>query len=238
MYSPATVAPQTKSARVYSELRRDINAGAFQPGQHLVRRDLVKRFGVSLSIVNEALGRLSIDGLVESKDMAGTRIVSLTEDALRDEFALREAIERHVVRLLAERAGDDQLRNLLEEARSVDGWMNELGHDENQGALLHLDFHLKLARATRFASLEDTLKRTSIRALLTTRWLKNQRVPHPTDFHQQLVRAIMSRDPVVADRAMTAHLHYGAGPTTERVGEKSPPAASPIFHSLLPEKLP
>src|SRR2546430_7598926 len=58
---------QTKSSQVYGELRRDITAGNYKPGQHLVRRDLVKRFGVSLSIVNEALGRLSSDGLVESK---------------------------------------------------------------------------------------------------------------------------------------------------------------------------
>ena len=54
---------QTKSSRVYGELKRAITAGIYAPGVHLVRRDLVKRFGVSLSIVNEALGRLSNDEL-------------------------------------------------------------------------------------------------------------------------------------------------------------------------------
>src|SRR4051812_31897027 len=93
---------QTKSSRVYSELKRDISSGTFKPGEHLVRRDLVKRFGVSLSIVNEALGRLGSDGLVETKEMYGTRVIALSEKTLRDEFALREAIERHAVRLLVE----------------------------------------------------------------------------------------------------------------------------------------
>src|SRR3954462_12125419 len=101
---------QTKSSRVYAEMKRDITNGAYKPGQHLVRRDLVKRFGVSLSIVNEALGRLASDGLVESKEMYGTRVTSLDDKDLRDEFALREAIERHVVRLLAEKASDDTLK--------------------------------------------------------------------------------------------------------------------------------
>jgi DNA-binding GntR family transcriptional regulator len=199
---------QTKSTRVYGELRRDITSGTYRPGEHLVRRDLVKKFGVSLSIVNEALARLSSDGLVETKEMFGTRVISLTDRSLRDEFVLREAIERHVARLLAERATDEVLKGLLEDARTLDGWMNELGHDEGQGSLLHLEFHLKLARSTGYASLEETLKWTSMRALLTTRWLKNQRLPHPEDFHQQLARAIMTRNPALADETMRAHLHY------------------------------
>jgi DNA-binding GntR family transcriptional regulator len=199
---------QTKSSRVYGELKRDITSGTYKPGEHLVRRDLVKRFGFSLSIINEALGRLVNDGLVETKEMFGTRVTSLDEKNLRDEFALREAIERHVVRLLAERASDDVLKVLLEEARTVDRWMNELGHEEAQASLLHLEFHLKLARFTSFASLEESLKRTSMRALLTTRWIKNQRLPHPGDFHEQLVRVIMQRDSAAADQKMREHLHF------------------------------
>lgn len=201
-------APLTKTARVYGELKREITAGRYRPGEHLVRRDLVKRFGVSLSIVNEALGRLGSDGLVENEENVGTHVISLDEASLRDEFALREAIERHAARTLAESASDEVLRGLLDDARTLDRWMNELGHDEGQGSLLHLEFHLKLARSTGFASLEETLKRTAMRALLVNRWLKNQQLPHPEDFHQQLVRALLQHDPAVADRAMRDHLHY------------------------------
>jgi GntR family carbon starvation induced transcriptional regulator len=211
---------QTKSSLVYAEVKRDITSGAYKPGQHLVRRDLVKRFGVSLSIVNEALGRLGNDGLVETKEMYGTRVIALTDQMLRDELSLREAIERHVARLLAEHGTDEIFKGLLDEARTVDRWMNEVGHDESQGSLLHLEFHLKLARSTGYTSLEETLKRTSIRALLTTRWLKNQRIPHPIDFHEQLVRTIMKRDPAAADQKMRDHLHFA-----DDAAEKKPAAA-------------
>lgn len=200
---------QTKTSRVYSEMKRDISSGKYKPGQHLVRRELVKRFGVSLSIVNEALGRLGADGLVEMKEMYGTRVIALTEEDLRNEFALREAIERHAARLLAEKASDETLKMLLEEARTVDRWTNEMGTDDDQGSLLHLEFHLKLARSTGFSSLEESLKRASIRTMLTTRWLNNQSIPHPPDFHEQLVRTIMKRDPVVADQKIHEHLHFG-----------------------------
>lgn len=207
---PPAVDPfQTKSSRVYTELKQAITSGEYPPGQHLVRRDLVKRFGVSLSIVNEALARLVTDGLVETKEMFGTRVISLDSRSLEDEFVLREAIERHVARLLSESASDDTFKTLLDEARSIDKWMKEFGHDESQGSLLHLEFHLKLARSTGYAMLEETLKRTGIRALLTTRFIKNLRNPHPADFHEQLVRTFMQRDPAVADRKMHDHLHYG-----------------------------
>lgn len=200
---------QTKSSRVYSELKKGITAGDFQPGQHLVRRDLVKRFGVSLSIINEALARLVTDGLVETKEMYGTRVISLDSRSLEEEFVLREAIERHTARLLAEFASDATLKTLLDEAKSIDRWMQEFGHDEGQGSLLHMEFHLKMARSTGYTMLEESLKRSGIRSLLTTRWLKNLRNPHPVDFHEQLIRTYMQRDPALADRKIHEHLHHG-----------------------------
>ncbi|MSU64546.1 MAG: GntR family transcriptional regulator [Opitutus sp.] len=199
---------QTKSSRVYTELKRDITSGAYKPGMHLVRRDLVKRFSVSLSIVNEALGRLGNDGVVETKEMYGTRVIALSTAKLREEFVLREAIERHAVRLLAEFGNDETLTALLEEAKTIDRWMNDPTHDEEQGTTMHLEFHLKLARATGYEALEETLQRTSMRALLTTRWIANQKIAHPPDFHEQLVLEIMKRDPDRADKKMHEHLHF------------------------------
>ncbi len=199
---------QTKSSQIYAAIKADITSGAYKPGTHLVRREMIKRFGVSLSIVNEALGRLGNDGLVETKEMYGTRVIALSTEMLRDEFVLREAIERHVVRLLAEHGSDEVFEQLLERARMLDGWIAAKGYDEEEGKMMHLEFHLGLVRATGYASLEETLKRSSTRVLLTTRWIKSQRVPHPVDFHEQLVRSFMTRDPMKADREMRSHLHY------------------------------
>lgn len=199
---------QTKSSQIYSAIKQDITSGAYKPGTHLVRRDLVKRFGVSLSIVNEALGRLGNDGLVETKEMYGTRVIALNNEMLQEEFVLREAIERQVVRLLATGASDEVLADLAERAQALDRWLEEKGNDEERGKLLHLEFHLSLAQATGYVLLEETLKRSSTRVLLTTRWMTNQRIPHPPDFHERLVQSIMSHDPAVADAAMRAHLHF------------------------------
>jgi len=199
---------QTKSSQIYATLKRDITSGAYKAGVHLVRRDLVKRFGVSLTIVNEALGRLGNDGLVETKEMYGTRVIALSEEMLREEFVLREAIELHVVRLLALQGTAEILEELLGEATMLDRWLSDKDHDAEEGSMLHLEFHCKMARATGYPVLEETLKRSSIRALLTIRWAKNQSIVHPADFHQQLVQEILKRDPDSAGRKMSEHLHF------------------------------
>lgn len=208
---------QTKTSQIYATLKRDITSGTFKPGVHLVRRDLGKRFGVSLSIVNEAIGRLGNDGLVETKEMYGTRVIALSDEMLREEFVLREAIERQVVHLLALHGSSEILKELLGVATTLDQWLVEKGHEAADGSMLHLEFHFKLAGATGYPVLEETLKRSSIRALLTTRWIKNQSIPHPADFHQQLVREIMKRDAPAAERKMSEHLHFA-----DPVGGKTP----------------
>ena len=199
------LAVETKSTRVYQGLRREIVNGAYGPGRVLVRRHLVQKYGVSLSIINEALARLVHDGLVESPENESTRVVDWNEEVARDNFALREAVERHVVRLLAESATAETLASLRGDARSLDQWLLT----EEPNSILHLEFHVKLARSTGFRSLEETLKRTGVRALLTSRWLAYQALPHPPDFHEQLVIAIASRDPFLADAKIRDHLHFG-----------------------------
>ncbi len=59
--------------------------------------------------------------------------------------------------------------------------------DDGPANRLGLEYHLKMARSTGCTLLEEAIKRTGIRVLLTTRWLDNQRLPHPPDFHEQLI---------------------------------------------------
>ena len=197
--------PETKSARTYRDLHRQITGGNYAPGQNLIRRDLVKKYGVSLSIVNEALARLAGDGLVESRENQSTRVIDLNPQQVRDDAMLREAVERQVVCILVETASDEILNTILQDAQVLDRWIASEGPESS----LHLEFHLKMARATGYPSLEKTLLRTGIRALMTSRWLRNQIIPHPVDFHEQLIRSFLLRDRMAADAAIRAHLQFG-----------------------------
>ena len=195
----------TKSVRVSRALARDIFEGVYRPGQRLVRRSLCKQYGVSLSIVNEALGQLTTDGLVEIPARESARVVAFTEKGLRGNFLLREAVECQVMRLLAEEASDETLNHLLRDAQALDQWIETVGVD----SAMHLEFHLKLARATEYSCLETALKRSGVRQLLTSRWLRKQAHYHPRDFHEKLVRSLFERNPDLAEAKMREHLRYG-----------------------------
>jgi DNA-binding GntR family transcriptional regulator len=98
-----TVTAHTRGGHVYEAIRAAILAGEFQPGQKLKPNELKVRYGVSLSVVREALSRLAEQRLVQSQPNQGFQVVPLSAKALRDLtdlrvmvecFALRRAIER------------------------------------------------------------------------------------------------------------------------------------------------
>jgi len=98
-----TAAAHTRGGRVYEAIRAAILAGDFKPGQKLKPNELRGQYGVSLSVVREALARLAEQRLVLSQPNQGFQVVPVSEKALRDltdlrvmveSFALRRAVER------------------------------------------------------------------------------------------------------------------------------------------------
>jgi GntR family transcriptional regulator, transcriptional repressor for pyruvate dehydrogenase complex len=71
-------APREKlSARIVSTLRSRLLAGEFPPGQKLpTEAQLTEQFGVSRTVVREAIARLAADGLVEARQGAGVFVAN------------------------------------------------------------------------------------------------------------------------------------------------------------------
>lgn len=199
----------TKTSRVYKILGEEIIRGHFAPGERLIRRNLVKKFGVSLAVVNEALARLATDGLVETKEMYGTRIPDLDWERVRDDLMLREAIECQVARLLSEGGETRALAHLLDDATELDRHQAKRDREDEEGMQLHLEFHLNLARATGYPSLQETLYRLWVRHIFVVSWVSSVLTPVPADWHQQLVKVLMVGDPKLAGEKMREHVRHG-----------------------------
>src|SRR5580704_7447930 len=90
--------------RAYYLILDQMLRGSLAVGSVLSRRNLAEQFRMSLVPVAEALQRLEIEGLVESRPRAGTRVKVPTADEIRDRFELREALECQSARLCAERS--------------------------------------------------------------------------------------------------------------------------------------
>ena len=185
---------------------------------------IMEEFGVSRTVVREALSQLQAGGLVQTRHGIGTFVVGLGDAApfrigpeqtatVRDVLAileLRSGIETEAAALAAQRRTAQDLaamRGALDAfANAVEQGRDAVGPD--------FQFHLEVARATQnahFASLMTSLGATIIpRARLDQpealsdehrRYL--QRV---NGEHESIYDAIVSQDPDAARAAMRTHL--------------------------------
>lgn len=201
----------TLSGKVYHHLRQNILDGRLAPGTRLVRRKVSKQFGVSPVPVTEAIFRLERDGLVESEPMYGARVAVITEEQLRAEQILREALECQAARLCAERASRSQFEELARKAVEIDRRVHT-GYEQGskEGITLHTDFHLTIARFSGCALLEHELSRIGFRELMLVKWVSVTFKPGPKRWHAALVKALAKGNPTEAEEKMRAHVRYGS----------------------------
>jgi DNA-binding GntR family transcriptional regulator len=192
----------TLSSRVYDVVRRRILRGALQPGQPLSPRRLAVELHMSVVPVNEALQRLEVEGLLESRPRAGTRVRIPSEEAVRGHYVIREALEVQAAMRVAALATTSQLEGLTSLARQLDTLGS--GADARTYGALHQSFHRRVATYSRCKALVQAIDRTHA---LATLWLCR---PSPGGSrHQELADALASRDQATAAEAMRQHIAAG-----------------------------
>lgn len=204
---------------------------------------IMAEFGVSRTVVREALSQLQAAGLVHTRHGIGTFVVGLGETAafrieadqlatLRDVLAvleLRTAIETEAAALAAQRRSAQELAAMR---ASLDAFSNAV--EEGRDAVgPDLQFHLEIARATQnphFASLMASLGGTIIaRARLASPQepgeQRRQYLRRVNSEHESIFDAVASQDADAARAAMRTHLAN----SRERRRRANPPAALPAI---------
>ena len=140
-YAIGVTTTATRTEQVYEVIRSELLNGGLRPGQKLKMVELTERFGVSQSVIREALTRLTEQGLLVATPQRGFRvrdlpiedIAELTETRIQIEaLALRLAVERGD--LLAEftEKSDDFARTLVEDGTASIEWAQ---HDQTLARL-------------------------------------------------------------------------------------------------------
>lgn len=152
------VSSDSLADRIAGMLRDDIVTGKYKPGRQLPPgKDLTERFGVSITVVREALARLKSDGLVASHQGKGVfveqdstarpfrlPVASVRKDTLAHIFELRIGIEVQAAVLAAERRRARDLKAMMRHLRVM-----EPGRRSFEEALAaDIGFHLAIAEAT------------------------------------------------------------------------------------------
>jgi GntR family transcriptional repressor for pyruvate dehydrogenase complex len=198
-----------------------ISNGDLKPGKRLpAERDLCKEFGAGRSSLREALRCLSIVGVLDARVGEGTsvavdggkflgkiiewRLITEKHD-IANLLEVRSALEGVAaanVALLGKREDIDKLEKLIAHMKaSVD--------NTNEFAVLDLEFHLTLAKASGNSLLFDLISmiRSQLVRALSKVLLLPRSVPLSLKERTAILRAIKRGDSDMAREAMHAHLY-------------------------------
>ena len=207
-------------------LTGQIRDGLLKPGEKLpTEAQVMEQFGVSRTVVREAISRLQAAGHVETRHGIGTFVLeapspglfsesSDTVMTLADVLAVMEfriSLEVESASLAARRRTDEQLSSLRESLDTLNGLMRS----RSDSAAADFAFHLQIAEATGNRYFTDILGYLGTKVIPRTR-LSTQTYARTGDQqqylerlereHEQIYSAIASQDPEAARAAMRLHL--------------------------------
>ena len=214
-------------ARIASHIGKEIAVGRITAGEKLpTEHILAKTFGVSRSVVREAIAQLRNEGLVETRQGVGAFVmealgrgaIRIEQTDLRDResfrslFQLRMPLEIEAAGLAAIHHDDADLKKLDESLAQMTGaekWTD-------QGIVADLVFHRALATATHneyyplfigFIAERISLAINAARAVA----LLEEIVEITIAEHVAIRDAVATRDPLKARSAMRNHIMGAAG---------------------------
>lgn len=179
------------------------------PGEKLTEDRLGELFGVSRTVVRQALARLAQDGIVEQRPNRGAYVAAPSRAEARHVLAARAVVEPEVASAAA--CGCD--RHGLERLHRHIAQENEVRVAEDRAALVRLtgEFHVVLAEVAGnpvFVRLLTELQALSSLSILL--YARGERAACPPDEHGAIVDAIGRGDAEEAARLMRAHIAHVA----------------------------
>ena len=193
------------TVRIVGSITTAIVERRLMPGTKLVEQQIADIFGVSRTVVRQALNQLSRDRLVTLEPARGAFVAKPSPQEAREVFEVRSMLEAAMVKQLCARITDAQIAelraHLAAEAQAV------ARTDVSGRTRLLADFHVVLARMlgneVLADLLEDLLTRSSLIALM---YQSSHSAEHSQAEHVAIVDALEKRDPRAAVKLLESHL--------------------------------
>lgn len=206
MMSTVALARTTTVDVLADAVRERILAGELAPGQRLIERDLVETYDVARGTVRAALRQLQNEGLVTVETHRGAFVRQLDDQALRELFELRTALEMEsAYRALTANGGKlpppvhqavERLAAACERRRP--SWQRiAAAHSDVHESIVAAGGSARIEAAYRQLQQELTLFLLALRPVWTTEEMAEQ--------HRRLVRELESEGPA----ALRRHLQEG-----------------------------
>ncbi len=211
------------SDKVTEAILQTIVSNRLKPGDALPpERELGKQFGVSRTVIREAIRALHAKGLLEVRSGSGVRIVAV------DAKTVRESMRHFVKGSMLEYAKVDEVRRVLEVAAAgiaakratpediehIDATlarMSESVDDLKTSIEVDLAFHRAIAAATHnelFNVLHDSIGEMLVEVRRRNLSLGPDERRLVIDMHRAIRDRVAEHDPAAAQQAMRDHLDH------------------------------
>ena len=206
----------TSTHAIVQALTRAIVEHRLQPGAKLAEQKLADHFGVSRTLVRQALFQLSQNRLIRLEPARGAFVATPSVEEARQVFAVRRMLEAEMTREFVRSVTPARLKALREHVAQEKAAV--ASEDVSERTELLGDFHVRMAELMGNQVLAQMLGELISRcALITLMYQSASEAAHSNDEHADIVKALAARDEERAVRLTTEHLlHVEANLTFDR----------------------
>ncbi len=207
METPAITPPQTSNTThmIVEALTKAIVEHRLHPGTKLAEQKLADHFGVSRTLVRQALFQLSQNRLIRLEPARGAFVAAPSVLEAQQVFAVRRMLEAEMTRAFVREVTPAKIKALKEHVAQEKNAVAR--NDAASRTELLGDFHVRMAELMGNEVLAQLLGELISRcALITLMYQTASAAEHSNDEHANIVKALAAKDEERAVRLMSEHL--------------------------------
>lgn len=226
--APASLPEVSSTEHIVTAITRAIVEHRLLPGAKLVEQKLGDRFGVSRTVVRQALFRLSELKLVRLEPARGAFVAAPSIQEAREVFAVRRMVESQMLRELVTHIKPADIRKLKAHIKAERDAVARI--DVPTRTKLLFDFHVRLAEVLGNQVLVGLMQELVSRcSLITLMYQSADNAQNSNAEHAQLLKAIEAKDTTLALQLLHDHLE-----SVERQLTEAPRAPTSSTREALP----
>ena len=197
---------QDLKSKVVEDLKDKILNFRLLPGVKISDHEIAKEMGISRTPVREALVQLAEQGLVESKYYHGFRVKLLSEQEIKDLYAVREVLEGLAVKLTTPRLDREKIKTLRELLNTYPEFI-EKGDVAGFNSADEL-FHDLVARYSDNPFLLKNLRALHNQVRLSRRYayMRSTGFEESYEEHKKILNFMIENESAKARQAMSRHI--------------------------------
>jgi DNA-binding GntR family transcriptional regulator len=190
---------------IVEALTKAIVEHRLHPGTKLAEQKLADHFGVSRTLVRQALFQLSQNRLIRLEPARGAFVAAPSVDEAKQVFAVRRMLEAEMTRAFVRESTPARIKTLKDHVAREQAAVDR-ADVPSRNELLG-DFHVRMAELMGNTVLAHMLSDLNSRcALITMLYQTDAGASHSQEEHRAIVQAIQSGDEARVLRLMDEHL--------------------------------